>query len=293
MSRHSSRKSLRTRIGLATGSVAAAAALVGGVLAVNQDATPTAEAAPGPMVVFGDSFVSAPDQYVTYGLADDPNYPSTDGCVQDYSNWPRRVADQTGREVHDWSCNGMTSGEMLGKIDRARDVGALNAGTGVVALSVGLNDWGPYGFTKDGNNFLDPGVVHGAYVDHLRQAAEKIRAVAPNAQIIMPGMLSVTDPNSLFCPLNVIPEFPLGVPVPVLHDVENWNRDAQQDAANQIGATFIDVKGASWDRSTCSTPDSERMVAGWIDTTTPDWKMVNHPSAKGNQFVADLVKAQI
>jgi hypothetical protein len=35
------------------------------------------------------------------------------------------------------------------------------------------------------------------------------------------------------------------------------------------------------------------MVAGWIDTTTPDWKMVNHPSAKGNQFVADLVKAQI
>jgi hypothetical protein len=293
MPRHTRKLSLRARIGAGVGAVTAAAALVGGILTVTQDATPDASAAPGPMVVFGDSFVTAPDQYVTYGLADDPNYPRTDGCPQDYSNWPRRVAEQTGREVHDWSCNGMTSGEMLGKIDRAIGAGALNAGTGVVALSVGLNDWGPYGFTKDGNNFLDPGVVRGAYIDHLHQAAAKIRGIAPNAQIIMPGMLSVTDPNALFCPLNVIPDFPLGVPVPVLHDVENWNRDAQRDAANEIGARYIDVKGASEFRSTCSRPDSERMVAGWIDTTTPDWRMVNHPSAKGNQLVADLVKSNI
>ncbi len=256
---------------------------------------PAAHATHGNVVTFGDSFVAAPDQYVAFGLVTpevSANYPRTDGCIQAPDNWPRLLARKTGRDVRDWSCNGTTSREMLGRIDRAINAGALNSSTGVVALSVGMNNYGPYGFTKDGVNFLDPAAVRANYLADLTTAARKIRAVTPNAQILVPGMLSVTT-NGFFCMVNVIPNMPLGLPVPVLADVERWNAANQHEAASLIGAEFIDVKSASAAHSSCTTPDAERMVSGWLDVTTPDWTMINHPSRAGNTLVADLVAASL
>ncbi|WP_417287369.1 GDSL-type esterase/lipase family protein [Corynebacterium variabile] len=281
----------RFRRSLASLTMAAAVALG---LATGPTA-PTAYAAPGNIVTFGDSFVAAPDQYVAFGLVAPEvaaKYPRTDGCIQAPDNWPRLLAKKTGREVRDWSCNGTTSREMLGRIDRAIRAGALNSSTGVVAMSVGMNNYSPYGFTKDGVNFLDPAAVRSNYLADLSAAARKIRAVAPNAQIILPGMLSVTT-NGFFCMVNVVPEMPLGLPIPVLADVERWNSTNQRDAASRIGADFIDVKSASAAHSSCTTPDAERMVSGWLDVTTPNWTMINHPSRKGNHLVADLVAASL
>lgn len=283
---------LRRRI---TGTVAAAvsaAALIAGGMAVSDDTTPAAEANPGELTVFGDSYASNPDFWVTYGLAPDDGYPRTGGCVQAPNNWPRKLASQTGRVLHDWSCNGHTTGDVLNRIEDARRAGALNGATGTVAVAVGMNNYGPWGYFHDGNNFLDPGVVRSTYIRDMHQIADKIRAYAPNANIVMPGMLSISS-NNMVCPLNVIPEFPLGLPVPVLTSVENWLADTQRDAAREIGATFVDVKGPSAAHSTCSTPDSERYVAGLVDTTTPNYNFLFHPSDKGSQLIADLVKPHI
>ncbi|WP_297009134.1 GDSL-type esterase/lipase family protein, partial [uncultured Corynebacterium sp.] len=281
---------IRRRITGAVVATVSAAALIAGGLAVSDDATPTAEANPGELTVFGDSYASNPDFWVTYGLAPDDNYPRTGGCVQAPNNWPRKLAAATGRVLHDWSCNGNTTGDVLNRIEDARNAGALTGATGTVAVAVGMNNYGPWGYFHDGNNFLDPGVVRSTYIRDMHQIADKIHAYAPNANIVMPGMLSISS-NNMVCPLNVIPEFPLGLPVPVLTSVENWLADTQRDAAAEIGATFVDVKGPSAMHSTCSTPDSERYVAGLVDTTTPNYNFLFHPSDKGSQLIADLVKS--
>jgi hypothetical protein len=158
-----------------------------------------------------------------------------------------------------------------------------------VAVAVGMNNYGPWGYFHDGNNFLDPGVVRSTYIRDMHTIANKIRNYAPNANIVMPGMLQISG-NSMVCPLNVIPEFPLGLPVPVLGDVERWLQATQRDAAREIGATFVDVRAASAGHDTCSTPDAERYVAGVVDTTTPNYNFLFHPSDKGSQLIADLVK---
>jgi hypothetical protein len=280
---------IRRRIAGTVAATVSAAALIAGGLAVSGNDTPTAEAAPGALTVFGDSYASNPDFWVTYGLAPDDNYPRTGGCVQSPNNWPRKLAAQTGRVLNDWSCNGHTTGDVINRIEAARNAGALNGGTGTVAVAVGMNNYGPWGYFHDGNNFLDPGVVRSTYIRDMHTIANKIRNYAPNANIVMPGMLQISG-NSMVCPLNVIPEFPLGLPVPVLGDVERWLQATQRDAAREIGATFVDVRAASAGHDTCSTPDAERYVAGVVDTTTPNYNFLFHPSDKGSQLIADLVK---
>lgn len=280
---------IRKRIVGTSAAVVSATALVAGGLAITADTTPTAEANPGELAVFGDSYSSNPDFWVTYGLADGTNYPRTGGCVQAPNNWPRKVAEQTGRVLRDWSCNGNTTGDVLKRIEDARAAGDLNGATGTVAVAVGMNNYGPWGYVHDNRNFLDPGVVRSTYISDMHQIADRIHAYAPNANIVMPGMLSISRDN-LVCPVNVIPEFPLGLPLPVLTSVENWLADTQRDAAAEIGATFVDIKGTSAGHSTCDTPDTERFVAGVVDTTTPNYNFLIHPSDKGSQFIADQVK---
>jgi hypothetical protein len=96
----------------------------------------------------------------------------------------------------------------------------------------------------------------------------------------------------MFCPLNVIPDAPLGLPVPPVRDVENWNRDNQRAAADQIGARYVDIVDGARGHDTCA-PDADRYVAGIIDTTTPDYNMAFHPSDAGSRFVADTVAADL
>lgn len=267
----------------------AATALAGGILAASPELTPAAEAGPGELAVFGDSYASNPDFWVTYGLADDAGYPRTGGCVQAPNNWPRKLAAQTRRTLHDWSCNGNTSGDVLRRIEDAKLAGALNGNTGTVAVSVGMNNYGPGAFQHDGRNFLDPAEVRRTYIADMHAIAAKIHAYAPHATIVMPGMLSIST-GDMVCPLNVVPGFPMGIPLPILNSVETWLAETQAIAANEIGAKFIELRAASSGHGTCDMPDAERFVAGVVDTTTPDYNFMLHPTDKGSQFIADKVK---
>ncbi|RAV34451.1 GDSL-type esterase/lipase family protein [Corynebacterium heidelbergense] len=257
-----------------------------------------AQAAPGGNVVYaGDSFTANPDfwRVLANGVSPDvarQGTPTTEGCLQTPDNAPRLLAQKTGLAVADWSCAGQTSRSMLGRLDRSVQTGDLNPNTRAVVLAVGINNYGPAG-VAEGTNILDPGAVKNGMIGDMKAAAEKIRGVAPNAKILVQGQLSVSDPASaMYCSVNVVPNLPGGFPIPLLRDIENFSRDAQRTAAREIGARFVEIKDPSAGHSSCA-PDQERWVAGVVDTTTPDYHMMFHPSRAGSEFVAGEVAKSV
>ncbi|WP_087116725.1 GDSL-type esterase/lipase family protein [Corynebacterium urinipleomorphum] len=276
----------------------AAFAALAALLIPSVVATPQAAAAPnGNIVAFGDSFVANPDQIRNFTRSSSIDsvrqhawdYPTKGGCLQAPNNWPRILAKQTGRPVTDWSCSGGNSETLLGRIDWSIRSGDLHRGTSTVLISTGINDFAPLNALQ--GRPTDFRIIHNMYVNNLRTAANKIRRVAPNARIIMPGMLSITEPVGLqrLCGVNVIPNMPGGIPLGHLQAMELAARDAQRHAAGVIGATFIDIKHESRNNHTCA-PDQHRWVAGIIDTTTPDYNMAFHPSYAGSRYVATRVQ---
>lgn len=275
---------LRNRIAAA---VVSAAALAGIVTPAAASAAPA-----GNIVTFGDSFSANPDQWRNL-VKDIPgtnlDYPSKEGCLQAPNNWARKVAAK-GFAVNDWSCTAQTSRTMLGRVDRAIAVGDVHPGTRAVVLPSGMNNFAGFG-ALDGVNVLSPSAVRSAYLADIRAAAAKVRAAAPGVKIIIPGSLAVADPSTtMFCALNVVPNAPLGLPVPLLRDVENMNANNQATAAAQVGGTFVDIRSGSLAHNTCA-PDRSRYVAGIIDTTTPNYNMAFHPSDAGSQYMADRIAA--
>lgn len=260
---------------------------------------PAAQADTRNIVALGDSFSSNPDQVRNTlraipgpigDWADD--YPQTAGCLQAPNNFPAKLSQATDRPVDDYSCTATTSGSMMNRINQAIDAGAVRNDSTVV-LAVGMNDYGLFGAFDNGTNILDPGNVAAAYRDNMQRAADRIRSVAPEARIVVPGALPTVDrKNTTFCALNVVPDFPMGVPVPILRDVENWNRDNQRAAAADIDATYVEVMDGARGHDTCAA-DNDRYVAGIVDTTTPNYNMMFHPSENGSQYLADTVAPHV
>ncbi|GAB3941698.1 GDSL-type esterase/lipase family protein [Corynebacterium tapiri] len=251
-----------------------------------------ASAAPnGNIVVFGDSYASNPylGNFGPMGLpgssAPAPvNNIDSEGCLQGENNWPRKLGAITGAPVSDWSCPGDTSRSMLERIDRAIATGELHAGTRSVVINVGFNNFGPLGVIEDQRNILNFDEVHRGFINDHKIAADKIRSVAPNAKIIEAGHVAVTN-NDVYCAVNVVPNLPGGIWLGLLGEVERANQNNQYWAAVNIGATYVDMKDASAGHGSCA-PDQERFVSGIIDTTTPNFQIVAHPTEKANDFVA-------
>lgn len=284
---------------LAVSALSAAGTLTAVVGASVTDAT-SDPAHNGNIVALGDSYTANPDQFHNF-LRDAPgavgdwanDYPATAGCLQAPNNVPVKLGELTGRPVADWSCTAQTSRSMLGRIDQAVAAGDIHDDSTVV-IAVGMNDFGGFGALDNGNAaFFDPSAVQRDYLANLQGAADRIRAVAPQAEIVVAGALPTVDRDTtMFCPLNVIPDAPLGLPVPPVRDVENWNRDNQRDAAAQIGARYVEIIDGARGHDTCAS-DADRYVAGIIDTTTPDYNMAFHPSDAGSRFVAETVTADL
>ena len=175
-------------------------------------------------------------------LPDIPRILTSAGCLQAPNNWPRKLAHATGRHVDDWSFTAQTSGSLVGRVDHAIRSGAVHNDSTVV-ISIGLNDFGGFGAVDNQNLALfDPPAVARDFTANMRTVADRIRSHAPDAHIVMTGSLPTVDrANTTFCALNVVPDFPLGAPVPVLRDVENWNRDNQRSAAAEMGADFVEI----------------------------------------------------
>ncbi|MBV7282204.1 GDSL-type esterase/lipase family protein [Corynebacterium sp. TAE3-ERU30] len=286
-------------MGFTTGLKKVTAAMLGVATAavVGVSAAPVAAAAPqGNIAYFGDSYSANPDQILNAMRGMNPQvyngYPNREGCLQAPNNAPRLLGQIAKAPISDWSCVAETSRVATQRVTRAIQAGDIHPGTRAVVLAAGMNNYGGFG-VRDGVNILDNQAVHNAYLKDIHDAVNQIRRVSPRIQIIIPGMLQVTEPTSgMLCALNVVPNAPMGVPVPLLRDVENWNRDNQKVAARQTGATFVDIKAGSAAHHTC-VPDMQRWVSGSIDTTTPNYNMGLHPSEAGSRYVAQRIAAAL
>ena len=249
------------------------------------------------MVVFGDSFAANPKI-----KGDTSHMVWTEDCIQAPDNWPRLLSHKTGIPLADYSCNGRTSRTMLDRIDQAIDSGALNSSTRIVAISVGANNYWKPGI-EDGVNILDYNDITRNYIADIEEAARRIRSVAPNARIIMPGMLSISEPGALngVCIVALhnqsqlssgFPDFQLGLPMPFVQNMEKNLKYNQWESANRIGAEFIDIKEMSKHNHTCAK-GPHRFVSSYFDDVTANYNMVFHPSRAGSEFVADRVAERI
>ena len=274
----------------------AAAAVTAAAIALGVASAP-AEAVTGNLVSFGDSYVANP---VIRG-PETANMTWTDGCIQGPNNWPRRAGAAKGMPVSDYSCNGITSRRMLSRIDSAIAHGDLNRGTRVVTISIG------------GNNYWKPGLEDGVFVpshqivvdNYLRDmdaAMSKIRGAAPNAKILMVGMLSVTEPQGLsgLCWYHAkgpsvagfsLPNSMIGFPAWPVQAVEQSLQWVQRETAIRHGLQFVDIKEMSKWNNTCA-PDNIRYVSGYNDSVA-EYHMILHPTNMGTQFVADRVAEAI
>lgn len=295
------RSTRRTRLARAfTAASLAMAAIGGGAVGAG---IPAAEAAPnGSIVTFGDSYTSNPDELrnavrkVPIPQVQDFVYgngqPSRHGCLQSQDNWPRQLGRITGAPIDDFSCTADSSHTIPTRVNWAIGSGAIHRGTRAVVISVGINDFGPYGVAR-GADPLNPGKVRNDYVNNIRTAVNKARAAAPGAKIIVAGTLSISDPGPLntLCFLNVVPNAPAGIPMPPLQQVENLARDNQRAAAAATGATYVEIKDPSRSHSTCA-PDRQRWVAGVVDPGAPH-HMSLHPTSGGSRFMAETISRHV
>lgn len=279
-----------------------AALAVAGIGAVGAG-VPAAHSAPnGNIVTFGDSYTSNPDEFrnslkgiqipevqnFVYGSG----HPSRDWCLQSQDNWPRQLGRMVGAPIADFSCTAESSHVIPNKVQRAINAGEIHRGTRAVVISVGINDFGPYGIRRGADPF-NTAKVHNDYVNNIRNAADKVRAVAPNTKIVIAGTLSISEPDRLqsVCLFNVVPNAPFGIPMPTVQQIENLNRDNQRAAARAVGGTYVEIKHGSRAHSTCA-PDAHRWVAGAIDTGAQH-HMGLHPTPAGSRFMATEISRHV
>lgn len=277
---------------VAGAALAAATALAGLV------ATPAASAAPaGNIVTLGDSFTANPDQVINtirdIRIPEVVNYPQTEGCMQAPNNWPRKLGAKTGAPIADWSCTAETSQTMLRRLDAAIARGDVHSKTRAVVIAAGMNDYGGFGLIQ-GFQPWNPQKMRADYVQNITTAANKVRAIAPKAKIVLSGMVAVTEPTQqdMYCIVNVVPNLSQGVPLSLLTQVEVQNENNQRAAANAVKGIFVPMREASIGHTSCA-PDNQRYVAGVIDTTTPNYNMSFHPSDLGSEFIASRIAAVV
>lgn len=231
------------------------------------------------IVAFGDSFTANSSSLVNADPEHYPRYPRTAGCLVAPEAWPGMLALLSSRPVQNWACNAHTTGQMLGRVDRAVAAGEIND-TSTVVLAAGMND-------------KRQGVPDADVTANLVTAVAKVRDAAPGASVIILGRLATTDPDGRYCGTNTVPDRPVGTFDQPTAGYERATQDNQRAAAAQAGVPFIDVRTLTVATHSSCAPDAQRFVSGTEDTTTPDYNMPGHPSLAGSTFLALRVKDRL
>ncbi|MFY0407733.1 SGNH/GDSL hydrolase family protein [Solicola sp. PLA-1-18] len=225
------------------------------------------------------------------------------GCARSTRNYPAylasylRVASYT-----DVSCSAAETGDMTAPQStfagtNPAQLDALDAGTDLVTLGIGGNDFSLFGdlievcqevrdSDPDGTPCKDRFTVDGVDTK-LRDAAaiqarvagvlDGIEQRSPDARVVVVGYL------------NLLPEVGTCAAVPFATGDYAWGRQVQaalnaslRDAAADAGATFVDLDRASYGHDACAGREA------WVNgaTTKPLRALYFHPFAKGMRGVA-------
>ncbi|WP_225848145.1 SGNH/GDSL hydrolase family protein [Streptomyces sp. HPF1205] len=285
-------------------------ALARGVAAtVAAAATAVALAVTGPAAHAQD-----PAQYVALGdsysagsgvLPLDPSAPLL--CARSSLNYPHLLAARTGDRLTDVTCGGAQTKDFTGSQypGVAPQLDALSGSTKLVTLTIGGND---------SNTFVDAilacgsaGVLtlgqgspckalYGSSFDDtvdtstypaVAAALRAVRAKAPNARVAVlgyPWILPATADPTCFAKMPIA-----SGDVPYLRDLETHLNSAVQRAAQETGATYVDMSTVSEGHDACA-PAGTR----WIEPVLFGTNYVPvHPNALGESKMAQQTEAAL
>lgn len=282
------------KISRTLGTLAASLALTFSALAV-----PTASADSAvDLVTFGDSMTANPSLDPLHPIAGvDPTAQDREpvvgygrGCTQDPTNWPRVAAATKGWSVADYSCNGTNNGTTLvSDVESAVSQGVIGEGTRAVVIMYGVLDPSQWVEAAAGTSLAIPSIT--TYTSAITTAADRIRAAAPNARIILSSYQEVTSGDSV-CLINAVPNVPGALVVPGVDGVQVTLHDSMQRAAQAANIEFFDMLAATRGHGMCATPDDQRYVAAVLDFTASH-NMKFHPTINGARAMGEIIAAQL
>lgn len=262
----------------------------------------------GTYVGFGDSMAANPTildiaMVKAQGKIPEAELPVNtpgNGCAQGDDSFGRRVSEQTGLELHDYSCPGATAyttptpvdsipHTMLSEqVDQAIAEGSLNGDTKLVSVIAGVND------VYQNSNMARPQEERmRLYHDVVTAQINRIREHAPNAQIVMVGYPDETDGGAYTCGSNLF-----GVTshwyFPFVAYYQDEIREEQRAAAEATNIPFIDMVAeinVENNNSGCQNlPPEQRYMATIVDDGGQH-NLSAHLTSAGNQHYADRISS--
>ncbi|MFD4183005.1 SGNH/GDSL hydrolase family protein [Rhodococcus sp. NPDC058514] len=266
------------------------------------------------VVGFGPPAAAAPSQPLEYvNLGDSfsagsgvfPIAPATvSQCWQSEQNFSHIIAQRLGYRLTDVSCGGAKTDDFYSPQHpgtRAQ-LEALTPSTELVTVMIGGNNNDTFGGAMTacigamlthpgspepckvmyGNSLTEP--VETNTYPALVQALSDIHARSPRAHVIIAGY-----PNLLPSSGSCIPQIPIAPgDVPFMRDLQSTLNDAVRRAAQETGATFVDMSAVSEGRDGCK-PVGQRWIEPMLFAAQP---VPVHPNADGEQALAtEMLKA--
>jgi GDSL-like Lipase/Acylhydrolase family len=273
-------------------------------------ATPASAARP--YTALGDSYTAGP--LIPNQTGQPP------GCMRSDRNYPHLVAAARNLSLTDVSCSGATTDDMfspqkLEGEDNDAQLDAVRRDTGVVTLGIGGNDIGftsivenctavsPNGPTKSGYQYCEDYYHRNGYDELARRIAETqpkvervlagIRTKAPGANVYLRDYPAVLPPRDLTLQSTreqCWPQMPVTYrDIPYLRATQERLNAMLKSAAANKGATFVATYPGSVDHNACSNP-----LTRYIEPLTPTSPAAPvHPNARGEAYMADVVRAAI
>ena len=248
-------------------------------------------------VALGDSYTAAPNTGPQVGR---------NGCFNTVVNYPHRIADATGMDLTDNSCNGATTNaltvpQLTPAGEHEPQLDAVDEDTDLVTIRLGANDDSMYSRIIGCARFFGadaPGtpcaeadarkphnltVAVDDLADSLLGGLEEIGDRAPEARIIVIGYPQVI-PEEGTCDLLPLPAGDYSYAREIIEGLNT----ALESAAAEVDATYIDMYAASEGHDICS---DEPWIAG--APIAPTGATAWHPYAAEGQAVAELVLAEL
>jgi lysophospholipase L1-like esterase len=251
------------------------------------------------------AYVSLGDSYTSGAGTGPPLSGAPGACGQVPGNYPRIVAKEIAATLTDMSCAGARTENAIqpqsgnGAVGWPPQLDALDRETDLVTVGLGYNDQAFFLDTLFGCTSVAPRDPTGSPCRDLREQSgvdapvvpdriganlttvlERVRDRAPYADVLVVGYPQPI-PDEGTCP-----ELPLATgDYPYVRDQLELLDDAMRRAAEDSGATFVDVMDASAGHDICAGDEA------WVNGTEidPGLAVTYHPFAREQQAVADLV----
>lgn len=245
-------------------------------------------------VALGDSYAAGPRLGPSTGPV---------GCEQTSGNYAHRLAERLDLELTDVTCGGATTDHLTGPQTPPNgapvppQLDALSADTDIVTVGIGGNDGKVFSelvtacvgaaaqdragapCTAEGAGFRAKAERQvGRLPTRMVEALEAIRERAPEATLLVVGYPHLF-PEEGTCEL-----LPLARgDYPYARELVGRINDALAAAADQAGATYVDVAAATDGHDICAT---DPWIAGLIPAEAG---LEYHPYAKEQEVVTDLL----